>query len=384
VVTLDSKAEPATAELDGGLTGAEANCTRGGGAEGLLGADAPQPFADVARRAGPRGPDLFSGEPLVLGFTRAWRKPSPAELAPLRRELRGLGAGLLLFAPNAVVSLRPDDELEFEPGQGSFDRAAFEQLLPPAALRGQPGAALALVILDSAGQPTWNGHTPRCDDPMATLARGLSLASRELWQRKSTRHGITRRELLGSLAAALAVALGEGCRPDQPPRATPPPPLEEKGPHTSRVRLSINGERHELELEPRASLLDVLRERLSLTGTKKGCDHGQCGACTVLIDGRRVNACLTLAVMVRGDVTTIEGLADGDELHPVQQAFVEEDALQCGYCTPGQIMSAVALIREGHADDPAQIREHMSGNICRCGAYPNIVRAIVKARRVSA
>jgi len=130
-------------------------------------------------------------------------------------------------------------------------------------------------------------------------------------------------------------------------------------------------------VEPRVTLLDALRERLALTGTKKGCDHGQCGACTVLLDGRRINACLTLAVMCEGkSITTIEGLAKGEELHPVQAAFIARDAFQCGYCTPGQICSAVALLAEGHAGTDDEIREWMSGNLCRCGAYPNIVDAI--------
>ncbi len=146
------------------------------------------------------------------------------------------------------------------------------------------------------------------------------------------------------------------------------------------VRLTVNGTLHELRLDPRASLLDVLRERLDLTGTKKGCDHGQCGACTVLLDGRRVNSCLTLAVMKDGaHVTTIEGLAVNGELHPLQQAFIEHDAFQCGYCTSGQICSAVGLIAEGKAKTADEIRELMSGNICRCGAYPNIVAAIEQA-----
>jgi xanthine dehydrogenase YagT iron-sulfur-binding subunit len=143
------------------------------------------------------------------------------------------------------------------------------------------------------------------------------------------------------------------------------------------VTLHINGRRHELQLDPRVTLLDALREHLGLTGTKKGCDHGQCGACTVLVEGRRVYSCLTLAVMQTGArITTIEGLADGDRLHPLQAAFIERDAFQCGYCTPGQLMSAVACIAEGHAADDASVREWMSGNICRCGAYPNIVAAI--------
>jgi xanthine dehydrogenase YagT iron-sulfur-binding subunit len=143
------------------------------------------------------------------------------------------------------------------------------------------------------------------------------------------------------------------------------------------VTFTLNGQTRQLEIQPWTTLLDLLRHDLGLTGTKKGCDHGQCGACTVLIDGRRTNSCLQLAVMQEGrDVTTIEGLAQGDHLHPMQAAFVEHDAFQCGYCTPGQIMSAIALVEEGTARTREEIREYMSGNICRCGAYSNIVDAI--------
>ena len=146
------------------------------------------------------------------------------------------------------------------------------------------------------------------------------------------------------------------------------------------ISLEVNGERRQLVVEPRVTLLDALRERLELTGTKKGCDQGTCGACTVLVNGRRILSCLTLAVMHDGDrVTTIEGLAGGASLHPMQAAFVEHDALQCGYCTPGQILSAVAMLDEGHALDDATIAEQMSGNICRCGAYENIRAAIREA-----
>jgi xanthine dehydrogenase YagT iron-sulfur-binding subunit len=163
------------------------------------------------------------------------------------------------------------------------------------------------------------------------------------------------------------------------------------------LALTINGERREVVVDTRTTLLDVLREQLELTGAKKGCDHGQCGACTVLFDGRRANACLLLAVAVRGEVTTIEGLAEGEgALHPVQEAFVRHDAFQCGYCTPGQICSAVGMIEEARegwpsavsddvrgapALDDAEIRERMSGNLCRCGAYANIVPAIAEAGR---
>jgi xanthine dehydrogenase YagT iron-sulfur-binding subunit len=157
-------------------------------------------------------------------------------------------------------------------------------------------------------------------------------------------------------------------------------PLE-RGPGADTVTLAVNGRMRELELEPRVSLLDALREHLGLTGSKKGCDQGTCGACTVWVDGRRVLACLTLAVACEGrEVTTIEGLSADGELHPMQAAFVEHDAFQCGYCTPGQIMSAVALLREGHAGDDGDISEWMSGNICRCAAYPNIRAAIREVR----
>ena len=174
--------------------------------------------------------------------------------------------------------------------------------------------------------------------------------------------------------------------------------MDRVAPEIAGVSLRINGEQHALELDTRTSLLDLLRERLGLTGTKKGCDHGQCGACTVLVDGRRANACLLLAVTLDGaHVTTIEGLADGDELHPLQAAFVAQDGFQCGYCTPGQICSAAGMLAEVEAGWPShatadvaeapaldadEIRERMSGNICRCGAYSNIQEAIAEVAGV--
>jgi xanthine dehydrogenase YagT iron-sulfur-binding subunit len=163
------------------------------------------------------------------------------------------------------------------------------------------------------------------------------------------------------------------------PRNVVPAPAV--GPAAVRMTLHVNGSDRVVEIEPRVSLLDALREHLDLTGSKKGCDQGTCGACTVWIDGRRVLACLTLAIAAEGhEITTIEGLADGDDLHPMQQAFIDHDAFQCGYCTAGQIMSAVKLIEEGHAATDADIAEYMSGNLCRCAAYPKI-RAAIRAVR---
>jgi xanthine dehydrogenase YagT iron-sulfur-binding subunit len=155
-------------------------------------------------------------------------------------------------------------------------------------------------------------------------------------------------------------------------------------PGTVSVTLRVNGESHAIQIDPRATLLDTLRETIHLTGTKKGCDHGQCGACTVHVNGRRINSCLALAVMQQStEITTIEGLGGPEKLHPMQDAFVEHDGFQCGYCTSGQIMSAIAMVKEpwGHTD--AEVREAMSGNICRCGAYPNIVAAVQAVRRTS-
>ncbi|MGI8819926.1 MAG: 2Fe-2S iron-sulfur cluster-binding protein [Chthoniobacterales bacterium] len=188
----------------------------------------------------------------------------------------------------------------------------------------------------------------------------------------------TRRQFLKQAAGTgAAVALGPAVMRLRSARAADMAAGNNSGIMTTPLRLQINGQEHALTLDPRTSLLDTLREHLNLTGSKKGCDHGQCGACTVLVNGRRVNSCLTLAVMHDGDeITTIEGLAQGDQLHPMQAAFLERDGFQCGYCTPGQICSAVACVSEGHTKSEAEIREWMSGNLCRCGAYPNIVDAI--------
>ncbi len=196
---------------------------------------------------------------------------------------------------------------------------------------------------------------------------------------------LSRRTFMMSTAATAAAPLASGLPATalaQTPAAGPLPlTAAPAGPlHGLPMTLRVNSSDHALNLDPRTALLDALREHVGLMGTKKGCDHGQCGACTVLLDGQRVLSCLTLAAQAQGyAVTTIEGLATGDRLHPMQQAFVDNDAFQCGYCTPGQILSAVACVQEGRASNDNEIREYMSGNLCRCAAYPNIVAAVRQA-----
>src|SRR5580658_9475431 len=186
---------------------------------------------------------------------------------------------------------------------------------------------------------------------------------------------LTRRDIV---AGGMMVPVAIGIPAQAAAAVQPPADVTESA--TIAVNLTINGKLHTLSLDPRTTLLDLLREHLDLTGTKKGCDQGQCGACTILVGGRRINSCLTFAVMYDGaEVTTIEGIALNGARHPLQQAFIDHDAFQCGYCTPGQICSAVGLMDEGKATTAEEIRELMSGNICRCGAYPNIVAAIRQA-----
>ena len=243
----------------------------------------------------------------------------------------------------------------------------------------------AVFVVDEGGRIAWSWSSQSGEE----AAPGAVLAALENLQES----GLSRRAFLTATLAAsaiLALPLGARAQSQSSGRSlTPPDAAAAAAPgrgtyltlDTVPVTLRVNGKAQVLQLEPRVALLDALREFIGLTGSKKGCDHGQCGACTVHIDGARKLSCLTLAVMAQGqEITTIEGLANGAELHPMQLAFIQNDAFQCGYCTPGQIMSAVALVDEGGAKSDAEIREGMSGNLCRCAAYPNIVAAIKSAR----
>jgi xanthine dehydrogenase YagT iron-sulfur-binding subunit len=324
----------------------------------------------------------------LLAFLDGW-SPDAAQgdvLADIRAELRGLGAVLVIVSPGGLFLFRPDDDIErFARADeiATDDLAAAQVAFGLRCSKGAPASSgLFLVDEDRAVRfaHVWSDRDavdlPAIRDALAVAGRALVTAS------TSTR--ISRRELLSTtLVAALSLAFVDGCKGSPAPTTTTTTgaaaPVDASG--EVDVTLDVNGKPSRVRVDVRTSLLDALRERLHLTGTKKGCDHGQCGACTVLVDGRRVTSCMLLAVSVEGSkVTTIEGLASGDALHPMQAAFIAEDALQCGYCTPGQIMSALGLLSEGHAKTDDEVREAMSGNICRCGAYGNIVAAIQKAR----
>jgi xanthine dehydrogenase YagT iron-sulfur-binding subunit len=210
---------------------------------------------------------------------------------------------------------------------------------------------------------------PESGGTLEELLKQLPATSRRTFLRRLASAGVT--------AALPASVLGETS--PEPPK---PAPTSSPAPANAPATLQVNGKSYPIEVEARTTLLDFLRESVGLTGSKKGCDHGQCGACTVLINGRRINSCLTLAVMHEGDqITTVEGLARDGQLAPIQDAFIRHDAFQCGFCTSGQLCSASACLNEGHANNEAEVREWMSGNLCRCGAYPNIVAAILELRQ---
>jgi xanthine dehydrogenase YagT iron-sulfur-binding subunit len=324
----------------------------------------------------------FEGEPVVLAlFARAGAVAFSEEtLGGLRAELRGLGAVLALISRDGIWCFRPDDELELLASADEISETELAAVFAGYGLMfpaGGGGPDRAVYVIDHEQRVQFERHAGP-GGGLGDLLSALRSAGRALLAPPRD-FALSRREvLISSLVAGFTLALLDGCAKTGtlPEASAVPVGAAETGAEVD-VTLDVNGVRHRLRLEPRVTLLDALRERLALTGTKKGCDQGQCGACTVLVNGRRINSCLTLAVMVEAEkIVTIEGLAQGERLHPMQQAFITEDALQCGYCTPGQIMSAVGLLRERRATSAAEIREHMSGNLCRCGAYPNIVAAI--------
>jgi len=326
-----------------------------------------------------RGQEQRADAPTVVALFGGDDAPtSEGEREAIRADLRALGAVLIAVSPRWLWVFRPEEERQFLESPSPALREGLPRLF---ARFGVPlderRAGLGGLFVVDGDDFVRFAHRVGPGERI-TLGTAVQAASRAMLLPPDCRTGASRREfLLFSLLTGFAVAVADGC--------APAPPLRDAGsiPRAAvDLTLEINGQRRALRVEPRVSLLDALREQLALTGTKKGCDHGQCGACTVLIDGRRVLSCLTLAVTAAdAKVTTIEGLGSPEALHPMQAAFVAEDALQCGYCTPGQIMSAVGMVSEGHAKDDGDIRELMSGNICRCGAYPNIVTAIRRAQK---
>jgi xanthine dehydrogenase YagT iron-sulfur-binding subunit len=318
---------------------------------------------------------------VLLAFlsSASLRRTAGHVMAEIRAELRGLGAVLVVASESGLYAFRPDDDVECLAGAGEFGASDVHDTFRAFGLA-RNTSGLFLVDEHRVVRFSRIWEEPAAVD-LTSIRDALACAGRVMVREAGPFRPSRREVMLTTLAAAFAVTLETACkgRSDAPPSPAPSGPAGGTG--DVEIALDVNGKVAKVRVDVRTSLLDALRERMGLTGTKKGCDHGQCGACTVLVDGRRVNSCLMLAVSVEGSkVTTIEGLANGDALHPMQQAFVAEDALQCGYCTPGQIMSAVGLVAEGHAKTDDDVREAMSGNICRCGAYNNIVAAIQKAR----
>ena len=350
----------------------------------MRGARAGQPTLTIAS---------LDGQPAVLAFLDDWSPfdGQPEELDAVRAELRGLGAVLIVLSGAGLFLFRPDDEMERFARASELDAGDVAEIQAAFGLERCAGglSTPALFVIDCSGVLRF-AHVWRSggEVSLAAVTEALGAAGRAVVAaRRSVL--VTRREMVvTSLVAGFALMFLDAC--DKPEAGKPAvdaaTPVDGGQPDGEiEVTLDVNGSARKVRIDPRTTLLDALRERMSLPGTKKGCDHGQCGACTVHVDGKRVNSCLLFAAMVEGKkIVTIEGLARGEELHPMQAAFVSEDALQCGYCTPGQIMSAVALLQEGGGTTDADVRESMSGNICRCGAYTNIVSAIQRARKGSA
>ncbi len=320
-----------------------------------------------------------TGQPRVLAFVREWSidREQPEALHAIRSELRGLGAELLVLSDAGVWAFRPDDDID---QLAAYSDRLVGDLETAALLYGIRDGSDAIFVIDDGGVIRF-AHRKR-EGLAGDLAAALGAASEALLAPAPAT--MTRREWVTScLVAGFAFTLLRGCKQSTAPGEEAVAEAAAQPIGDVDVVLDVNGKRHPLRIDTRTSLLDALREQLALTGTKKGCDMGQCGACTVMLDGRRVASCLTLAVVAHDrPVTTIEGLASGGELHAMQAAFVEHDALQCGFCTPGQIMSAVALLEEQHGElTDDELRDRMSGNICRCGAYPNIIAAIRAVQR---
>lgn len=331
----------------------------------------------------------FRGSPVVLVFSPAQWDPAAADHIEcynrLARRLPGVAGARLL----RIGSESPWRELGFADGDVAIPVVSDGGAA--LAERFGVGAGSAVFVLDERGVIRWRhlagDALPKPDDVAHALE---SLATQIEDTARAMRAEWSRREFVATtLAAAFALALLPFTRNAEMQAQSIPAAAGHAGADTLNVTLRVNGRDLPLQLDPRVTLLDALREYAGMTGSKKGCDHGQCGACTVHVDGRRVLSCLTFAVMQQGKaITTIEGLAQsagasGDVLHPVQQAFITHDGFQCGYCTPGQIMSASAMVNEPWGADDADVREAMSGNICRCGAYPNIVAAIQEVRKSS-
>jgi xanthine dehydrogenase YagT iron-sulfur-binding subunit len=337
-------------------------------------------------------PGLQTGDPAPNG-----QLPGGSSLEALRGQ-----PVILAFAPeewNPTHAYQSElfARLSREVGGATFiDTAAddWHALDSRGALAAQFGVAgqRALFLLDEAGIIRWKvvveaGRDIRSGEVLAALeALRVPAAAAAPGEASTVVPGLgrlSRRTFLTATLAAAALLLLPGTSSAAPETAAAPDPaLPASAADMVAIALTINGQEHRLQVEPRVALLDALRENLHLTGTKKGCDHGQCGACTVHLDGQSALSCLRLAVMSQGQaITTIEGLAAGETLHPMQAAFLKHDAFQCGYCTPGQIMAATALVQDKQPRSAVEIREAMSGNLCRCAAYPNIIAAIQEIQR---
>ena len=348
------------------------------------GDDAPD-FVFAASSATHRLSD-FRGSPVVLAFHGAQWDPARAEhIETYNRLISSLGgvAGTQLLQ---IGGAGPWRDLGFADAALSLPVLAADSAV---AERYGVGSEPAVFVIDASGVVRWSQVGPISLANPTDVARAISVVAAPFVDagvepdepNESPSGGWTRRDFVATaLAAAFALALRPVEAHAERAAAYASPPRTAR-----KVTLTVNGRELSLELEPRVTLLDALREYAGLTGSKKGCDHGQCGACTVHIDGRRELSCLTFAVMQEGRrITTIEGLASGEQLHPMQQAFITNDGFQCGYCTSGQIMSAVAVLDEPWGPGDEDVREAMSGNICRCGAYPGIVAAVQEVRRAQA